>query len=1463
MSKYSLSEPATIFTTDGEFEFNTSSLNFETYLSSPASEEAEAITSSEATPTSPRNSSSQDTSNSPTSNSPNQPSRNSKQNFLSLFKKKDTSNSINTNPTTKPISALPQQSLVNANILAHDSNLDTTENTVQNNNDLETNHNVSRSIIGSVSVPDLPALNTNALDDEYNAMIKHQASDIGNHASDGTHGLIDDFSGGKPSSISSKKHKKRKNSIVSEKMIKEDSGFKNTMKNTMRKTSTFFKKLGSKQTSDNSSNQSERPPIPDFQVQNSQIVSSNTSHHIPATLNVKNDSLIPEPLSSATTIDDSFSDNSASIDEKELLKRTLQEYSSVYVDYQLDDENDRKSSLYRMSILGANKSVPDNIGRTYSWNAQSSSDTTENIPINTNFATNFFDSKRVSGNTFMSLPVIRSEKKKAESKMVLEEIKTFSLSRVKEEDNEDDVIYKKTSANHSKTNVKRNTKNSMNNESVSTTHIDLRSSSRSTDESSPSRKSSKKSFHSSKSTTSLFTQGSLMAETEEHIALYSSLSAQQRRVVLNKSASHGSIRDMKDEDTIVDNRTLRANLDARGLSMKPRPGSETGTNYRLSQATIPKRPDKKLPDIPNIDLKSEADVSNSRSPHCQASSIASSCYETASGSTATLHTAPPSPVTDIIDPSNSSEGTTPKIHVDDVLFVSSPSPIEVPFDGAQYSFSDVPEKGAGEVSLSEAKLAAKRCFDEDETFVKKNAIAEFLGGTKALQTQALKFYMEYFDFSNLRIDMAFRRLCGKLYIKGETQQVDRILEAFSIRYWECNPKSIYDIVHAIAYSLLLLNTDLHVAQVSTKMSRQQFVRNTMAAIHAQINLAMQESYEDDQSTITSVDTNVTSSTSITARPRRSGSIKSWRSNTNSSMTSLSFIPPSFSRQWDSELESLLKDIYTVIKSNQIVQPFSEPERAQSDPNTLSPTIQRSMSLLGHQSSRINALKKGIAAANARARKNANGKVSPSPSFGSIGSESSLGADSLARSSSQTLPTLSSFSLRHASSSETALTSTIAECNEDEFDDRASIDSTSTSESLELYLSGAPYAKEGLLVRKHYWDSTNKRAKDKYWKECFVVVEKGEIRMYKFDTQNSSGSPGAGAIGGGNWMANATAMGEVSLRHSITNALPPPGYNRSRPHVFALSMSNGGLYFFQAGTAELVDEWVSTCNYWAARMSKEPLTGGVSNMEYGWGRCLEPILDGDEFSDRKSIMSDHRSIMSSGSTYTTDRIAINEWKAPMPPSVSSNLDEAGQLAALKKYKEDLEEELEQHKNFWDPMSKLFSPRSSNHTKAFSNWEKKSQWLLYEIIKYTTYIECIENSIVIREKRRKERAKLKLKEAEINEKVNSLIAAESTDDDEKRKEQKRAELRARARLSMKLLHRATWTPGDGFSLNLPKDLFGEEQLSDGEEESILAESINHNTKPKSGTEVKAVIEDERRIGNVSDSINSGTKWVDRFS
>ena len=66
--------------------------------------------------------------------------------------------------------------------------------------------------------------------------------------------------------------------------------------------------------------------------------------------------------------------------------------------------------------------------------------------------------------------------------------------------------------------------------------------------------------------------------------------------------------------------------------------------------------------------------------------------------------------------------------------------------------------------------------------------------------------------------------------------MDRILEQFSRRYFELNPYSVYgnaDVVHIVAYTLLLLNTDLHVVDSSSRMTRNQFVKNTMTAITAQ------------------------------------------------------------------------------------------------------------------------------------------------------------------------------------------------------------------------------------------------------------------------------------------------------------------------------------------------------------------------------------------------------------------------------------------------------------------------------------------------------------------------------------------------------------------------------------------------------------------------------------------------------
>ena len=49
-------------------------------------------------------------------------------------------------------------------------------------------------------------------------------------------------------------------------------------------------------------------------------------------------------------------------------------------------------------------------------------------------------------------------------------------------------------------------------------------------------------------------------------------------------------------------------------------------------------------------------------------------------------------------------------------------------------------------------------------------------------------FMSFFDFAGLNILLALRDLCARMILKGETQQMDRIMSAFSRRWCECNPQ---------------------------------------------------------------------------------------------------------------------------------------------------------------------------------------------------------------------------------------------------------------------------------------------------------------------------------------------------------------------------------------------------------------------------------------------------------------------------------------------------------------------------------------------------------------------------------------------------------------------------------------------------------------------------------------------------
>lgn len=92
----------------------------------------------------------------------------------------------------------------------------------------------------------------------------------------------------------------------------------------------------------------------------------------------------------------------------------------------------------------------------------------------------------------------------------------------------------------------------------------------------------------------------------------------------------------------------------------------------------------------------------------------------------------------------------------------------------------------------------------------------------------LRSYMRSFSFFGDPMDMAIRKLLMEAELPKETQQIDRCLQAFANRYHECNP-GIYsspDQAYFIAFSLLILHTDVFNKNNKYKMQKSDYLKNT-------------------------------------------------------------------------------------------------------------------------------------------------------------------------------------------------------------------------------------------------------------------------------------------------------------------------------------------------------------------------------------------------------------------------------------------------------------------------------------------------------------------------------------------------------------------------------------------------------------------------------------------------------------
>ena len=700
------------------------------------------------------------------------------------------------------------------------------------------------------------------------------------------------------------------------------------------------------------------------------------------------------------------------------------------------------------------------------------------------------------------------------------------------------------------------------------------------------------------------------------------------------------------------------------------------------------------------------------------------------------------------------------------------------------TFATVMEECAPSI---ENRELARNIYNGEESLVEKTKAAAWLGDEGLERARIRRAFMENFEWQNLNVLAALRDLCSRLWLKGETQQVDRLLDAFSRRWCACNPNHGFkatgmnlsksyqiasneysDVVHTMCYSLLLLNTDLHMADIETKMTRAQFLRNTMPTIRRVVTDAAPDAFENKRAS-TLPPSKSCAESPTTERPEpvfpcSRSSTEARRSfegqrpiyrlssrpsdqspnaySSNSALTPLDYDTPTDDcgplvkapfrgkmSTWEIQIEIVLKNFYNSIRQQRLPGHTAEAEKPGPDasaPVTLSAVtgsmLRRTPSMLSkagseHLSFRGRASEQRFGTGRWTSKSRQRPRLYPASTVGSSRTSLDEQQSSIWSPAGSSTWSKNSFGRTQTSLSVDSFGSSFPDPGYQQSIGFANAlsqaiirEEAATSEPVEetmraaplledesLELAGAPWAKEGILKHKHHLEAVDKKCKDRNWVENFAVIEKGCMRLFSFSMNAKSMRSRmrnqktlGGVVGGGNWMDSAEALGQFSLRQTLASALPPPGYSKTRPHVWALSLPSGAVHLFQVGTPEIVKEFVTTANYWSARLSKEPLVGGVSNIEYGWSNAVinaallhndtTPFIPNGPTPSRPSLQSSIRSSLDQGSSRPKlpgDKITINDWLPPLQSMVASVLMEIDQLRALTTYVKNIEEELSKH------------------------------------------------------------------------------------------------------------------------------------------------------------------------------------------
>ena len=125
-------------------------------------------------------------------------------------------------------------------------------------------------------------------------------------------------------------------------------------------------------------------------------------------------------------------------------------------------------------------------------------------------------------------------------------------------------------------------------------------------------------------------------------------------------------------------------------------------------------------------------------------------------------------------------------------------------------------------------------FLKGTTRVSKKVLGDFL--SKKANERLLKAFIALFDFHHKRLDEALRELLSTFRLPGESQLIERIVEAFTEKFCSDNGSGDIadkDAAYTLTYATIMLNTDQHNPSIKpqNRMTPEAFARNLRGVNH--------------------------------------------------------------------------------------------------------------------------------------------------------------------------------------------------------------------------------------------------------------------------------------------------------------------------------------------------------------------------------------------------------------------------------------------------------------------------------------------------------------------------------------------------------------------------------------------------------------------------------------------------------